>query len=327
MSEAHSRLRGILFHLVQWTWGLPVNLVGGLGWAYFRLRGCPGGRFRQARFIYVPTRLGGGLSIGMFLFFPDRIRTDRPEGGAGTELLAHEYGHTLQVLRLGPFYWLAIGLPSLLWYALPACERWRVKHGRPYRSLYTESWADRLGSYADQRTVRRRYRYTGREGSPLPELRRRSGGRILPRDTRICGEKDGTARMKRKYTILLVVVLLLAGMVAAGYIIKGRLEKNLKSLASLAITDPDLSRVPDGEYTGSYAAFPVSAEVRVAVANGKITGITLVKHVTGQGQPAEVLPDRVVEEQTLQVDAVAGATYSSKVILKAIERALAGAAP
>ncbi|GAI95081.1 unnamed protein product, partial [marine sediment metagenome] len=31
---------------------------------------------------------------------------------------------------------------------------------------------------------------------------------------------------------------------------------------------------------------------------------------------------KVVEAQTLQVDAVSGATYSSKVILKAIENAL-----
>jgi major membrane immunogen (membrane-anchored lipoprotein) len=37
---------------------------------------------------------------------------------------------------------------------------------------------------------------------------------------------------------------------------------------------------------------------------------------------AEVLAERVVELQTIQLDAVTGATYSSKAILKAGEKAL-----
>ncbi len=37
---------------------------------------------------------------------------------------------------------------------------------------------------------------------------------------------------------------------------------------------------------------------------------------------AEKIPDKVLEEQSLQVDIVSGATFSSKVILKAVEDAL-----
>jgi len=36
-----------------------------------------------------------------------------------------------------------------------------------------------------------------------------------------------------------------------------------------------------------------------------------------------VIVDSVIENQSLDVDAISGATYSSKVILKAIENALA----
>ncbi|MBA7580983.1 hypothetical protein ES708_22882 [subsurface metagenome] len=53
-----------------------------------------------------------------------------------------------------------------------------------------------------------------------------------------------------------------------------------------------------------------------------IAGIELVKHRSGQGAPAEMIASKVVEAQTLEVDVVSGATYSSKVILKAIENAL-----
>ncbi|NCC85175.1 MAG: FMN-binding protein [Clostridia bacterium] len=51
-----------------------------------------------------------------------------------------------------------------------------------------------------------------------------------------------------------------------------------------------------------------------------------MKHVNGMGQAAEALPSQVVEAQTLQVDLVSGASFSSKVILLAIEDALTHAA-
>ena len=53
-----------------------------------------------------------------------------------------------------------------------------------------------------------------------------------------------------------------------------------------------------------------------------IKEIELKKHDNGQGFPAEIIPGKVVEAQSLEVDIVSGATYSSKVILKAIENAL-----
>jgi len=90
----------------------------------------------------------------------------------------------------------------------------------------------------------------------------------------------------------------------------------------MSISDIDLSKIEDGIYAGSCIAFPVSAEVEVTINNNKITNIELKKHSNGQGSQAEVIPDKVVKAQTLEVDIVSGATYSSKVILKAIENAL-----
>lgn len=40
----------------------------------------------------------------------------------------------------------------------------------------------------------------------------------------------------------------------------------------------------------------------------------------GQGSGADVIPLRVVEAQSLNVDIVSGATYSSKIILLAIKK-------
>ena len=59
--------------------------------------------------------------------------------------------------------------------------------------------------------------------------------------------------------------------------------------------------------------------------NHVLTAVELVKHRHGRGAAAEVIPDAVLRQQTLGVDAISGATYSSKVILKAIDDALGSA--
>jgi uncharacterized protein with FMN-binding domain len=60
----------------------------------------------------------------------------------------------------------------------------------------------------------------------------------------------------------------------------------------------------------------------VTVREHKITEIVLVKHENGKGTAAEIIPNKVVEAQSLDVELISGATYSSKVMLKAIENAL-----
>jgi uncharacterized protein with FMN-binding domain len=132
--------------------------------------------------------------------------------------------------------------------------------------------------------------------------------------------------MKKKHIILLSLVLFL---VVGGFIaVKTMLastESNLESLKYMELAQIDLAAIEDGVYSGSYSAFPVSAEVSVTVKDHAIAKIDLIKHENGQGAPAEVIPDMVVKSQSLQVDSVSGATYSSRVILKAIENALLSA--
>lgn len=128
--------------------------------------------------------------------------------------------------------------------------------------------------------------------------------------------------MKGRNRVILIVLILLIVIFLAILGAKAYLEANLEKLADMPVSNVDLSKVKDGVYTGSYKAFPVAAEVKVTINNHKITEIELIKHDNGQGGAAEVIPSKVVEAQSLEVDIVSGATYSSKVILKAIESAL-----
>lgn len=128
--------------------------------------------------------------------------------------------------------------------------------------------------------------------------------------------------MSRKAAVILII---LAAVAVAGYVVTTGIQSNLEQLALSPIEDVDLSAIQDGTYDGSCEVFPVSVDVRVTVLNHRITQIELVKHTHGRGAAAEAIPDQVLRRQTLEVDAVSGATYSSKAILKAIENALIGA--
>ena len=131
--------------------------------------------------------------------------------------------------------------------------------------------------------------------------------------------------MKSRRRIVLAAVIVLIAIITAVFGAKSYIEASLVKLTETSIPDVDLSKIADGVYKGSHKVFPVEAEVRVTIENHKIIGIELVKHFNGQGTAAEVIPDRVTEAQSLKVDIVSGATYSSKVILKAIENALQSA--
>jgi len=48
----------------------------------------------------------------------------------------------------------------------------------------------------------------------------------------------------------------------------------------------------------------------------------VMKHMHGKGYGADVLASRVIETRSLEVDAVSGASGSSKAMRKAIENAL-----
>ena len=134
--------------------------------------------------------------------------------------------------------------------------------------------------------------------------------------------------MRRKRAVILVIVILI--LAAALLVIRGisrNIESNLKSLADTALAQIDMAALEDGTYLGSHSVFPVSAKVSVTVRDHRITAIDLMEHKNGQGVLAETIPEKVLDAQSLQVDGVAGATYSSKVILKAIENALLGGQP
>lgn len=98
-------------------------------------------------------------------------------------------------------------------------------------------------------------------------------------------------------------------------------------LFSCAMTGPSVNEVnfaelEDGTYRGKYESSLVSAETQAVIKQGYMTDLMILRHDCGLGRKAKAVVDRVLQNQSLIVDAVSGATYSSRAILKATENAL-----
>ena len=84
----------------------------------------------------------------------------------------------------------------------------------------------------------------------------------------------------------------------------------------------------DGIYYGSGTGFGGTIKVAVTVRDGKIMSIE-IQSASGEGSSylsqAKAVIDRIISQQSLNVDTVSGATYSSRGIIRAVRNALTGA--
>ncbi len=128
-------MRKILYILCQCSWGLLQTALGAVMFLIFV--GKP--HFLHHGAVVTRWHAKGSASLGMFVFL-----SDRHSGKAEERVLAHEFGHTLQSLILGPLYLAVIALPSLVWAGFPALRKMRGRRGISYYRMYTERWANYL---------------------------------------------------------------------------------------------------------------------------------------------------------------------------------------
>ena len=118
--------------------------------------------------------------------------------------------------------------------------------------------------------------------------------------------------------VLVGLAVLVGGVIAFGFI--GR-----RAGETLPIGNVDFSTLPDGEYTGQYKGGRWSNRVRVTVKAGRVTGIDVVRDILfRQPEVTRRTLEAIIETQSLEVDAVSGATITAKAYLKAVENALTG---
>ena len=133
-------IKYIPYIIIQCTWGIIQTLAGlimfltSLGETHTFYKGA------VATFWKKPY----GISLGMFIFIPPEARFYNADKyhfsyeEIQERVLVHEYGHTYQSLLLGPLYFPAVGIPSVIWGIVKKTEQ-------SYFSFYAENWANHLG--------------------------------------------------------------------------------------------------------------------------------------------------------------------------------------
>ncbi len=146
----------------------------------------------------------------------------------------------------------------------------------------------------------------------------------------MAASKMGKKKFKVWLVLLIVVGVAVLGMVIA--LLADAPER--QELKSLKIEEVDFTQLRDGTYIGEYAGTKGSfrnATVKVVISGGGITKITILKGALDSkgksveltdGMTIDALFERVLESKSLQVDAISGATLTSKAHLKALENAL-----
>ena len=120
----------------MWTWCFPQTFVGYL--MYLSMRKCPREKYHGA-LVTTHAHGWGGVSFGMFTFICTR---GTPE--TRSMMRAHEFGHCVQSLMLGPLYLPLISLPSAVWCNSKRCKEYRKKNHISYYDFWTERWANSL---------------------------------------------------------------------------------------------------------------------------------------------------------------------------------------
>ena len=113
---------------------------------------------------------------------------------------------------------------------------------------------------------------------------------------------------KSKKAIIIVCIAFILLLVI--WIIAVRIIVNRAN--NLSIKTPALSEISNGKYVGEYSVPPVFAKDEVTIVHHQITDVNILWHENGLGSPAERVADDVIQSQSLDVDAISGATVSSK---------------
>lgn len=126
----------VIFYILQFTWGLPLNILGFLIVLFLIITGHTIKKHKLCCYIEV-GKCWGGLEFGFF-FLVDKVSAEHTKN--------HEFGHAIQNCIFGPFF-------LILWVWGGIRYNYRnfirtIKPSKklpPYDSIWFESQATRLG--------------------------------------------------------------------------------------------------------------------------------------------------------------------------------------
>lgn len=117
--------------------------------------------------------------------------------------------------------------------------------------------------------------------------------------------------------IAIIAVLIIIALLTAVFFYIKELE-----VPYVEVTNIKLADIQDGMYEGTFSEGPVSVSVSVKIKGNKIVEIIILEHKNALGKKAEKITEDIAKNQSLEVEAISGATLSSNVIRRAVQEAL-----
>lgn len=103
----------------------------------------------------------------------------------------------------------------------------------------------------------------------------------------------------------------------------GCASQEMLRVRQMDIQNVDISKIQDGEYRGSFSYSGFDYVVKTIINNQKIISIQILHNRDSKhARRAEGVIAEILQKQTPNVDAVSGATTTSKAIMKAVENSL-----
>ncbi|SHI18165.1 FMN-binding domain-containing protein [Sporobacter termitidis DSM 10068] len=136
--------------------------------------------------------------------------------------------------------------------------------------------------------------------------------------------RAGKKKKRRAGLIAVLAAVVIAAAALVGWL---QIDKEHKEAAGVPLHMADFSRLRDGVYTGGYQGGMYgwrANSAQVTVQGGRVVSIRLLEESMKYNDTAarDALYDRVVKNQSLQVDVISGATLTSKGYLMAVQNAL-----
>ena len=141
-----------------------------------------------------------------------------------------------------------------------------------------------------------------------------------PRRRRSAPGERGNMSGKRK--LLIAGAAVAALLVVFFTVVFVRLRREVARIQAVELAEHDLSKIADGAYRGT-ETFGSVFEVEVTVKDHRIARVEMLRDDGRKyARKAAAILEAVALEQWLEVDAVSGATVTSKVLLNAVNDAL-----
>jgi uncharacterized protein with FMN-binding domain len=113
-----------------------------------------------------------------------------------------------------------------------------------------------------------------------------------------------------------IVLVALIGIMAIGAF------SGMGAVRKLTVNPVDLSKIADGAYAGSFRIGRFSYSVELTVKDHRIEAVKSTGGKQAQDAVVQRIFARIVEEQSVKVDTVSGASLTTKAVSKAVENAL-----